>query len=129
MDEIEFANKIFENGTDYFRQLVKEKMEINSTLQITKHFQTELNYYRSLVQEQKEIIDQLSSGTKTGDVEFIHPYDFCEIINDLDARSYVYNTDMMVANPPTKFGRPIYTIGVRKFLQTPHIPSKIKGFE
>lgn len=104
-------------------------MEEQLRIAQAQHFQTELNYYRSLVQEQKEIIDQLSNGTKFGDVEFIHPYDFSEIINNLDVRSYVYNTDMMVANPPTKFGRPIYTIGVRKFLQTPHIPSKIKGLE
>ena len=46
---------------------------------------SELKYYKDEAKEKQEIIEQLHRGfTKPGDVVYIHPFDFAEIVNSVD---------------------------------------------
>lgn len=92
---------------------------------IVANMQKELDYYKEVAAEMRAIIKQMSGQPPDG-FEYIHPYDFAELINATDVSHvdvYAYSTGRRTAS-----GNGIVTIDNKKYKQSPYIPAKSKKF-
>ena len=52
---------------------------------IVANLQKECDYYKEQCKEYAAVVKQLTEGVKPGEVEYIHPLDMCEILNEPSA--------------------------------------------
>ena len=90
---------------------------------IVANLEKEKDYYKQQLEETRTVIKQLTEGVKPGEVEYIHPYDFAEMINSVSVSSII---DMGVARGYIDvFEGP----NGKKYKQSPLIPAKSKNFK
>lgn len=90
---------------------------------IVANLQKECDYYKEQCKEYAAVVKQLTEGVKPGEVEYIHPYDFAEMINSVSVISII---DVGVARGYIDvFEDP----NGKKYKQSPLIPAKSKNFK
>ena len=90
---------------------------------IVANLEKEKDYYKQQLEETRTVIKQLTEGVKPGEVEYIHPYDFAEMINSVSMISII---DVGVARGYIDvFEDP----NGKKYKQSPLIPAKSKNFK
>jgi hypothetical protein len=95
---------------------------MNPAMHKMSHVQAEIEYLKVTVEEQKAIIKQLVDGP--GEVEYIHPYDLYEIINNKDVLTTSLSYGMMGSSDSGDI-----TIGPwpgKKYRQSALIPARTK---
>lgn len=96
-------------------------MSISSMLLENEILQRELDYRKEVIEEQKAVIKQLVDGP--GEIEYIHPLDFCDMINSLPLSDCfdVFRRD--VKEQGGDYSHVIYLPAIeRTFKQSVHIP-------
>lgn len=83
---------------------------------IVANMQKELDYYKEAFAEMQAVIKQMAGQPPLG-FEYIHPYDFAELINVTD----VGHIEMSMNG---KFA----TVDYKKYKQSPYIPARTKNF-
>jgi hypothetical protein len=83
----------------------------------------EIKYYRRENEEQKKVIEQLHRGyALPGEVTYIHPYDMCEILNNLAPK------DVILFNA-NNYERDIIDVKGVRYKQTPYMPCITKNIK
>jgi len=89
---------------------------------LVKALELELRYYKNAVKEQEAVIKQLHRGyALPGEVTYIHPYDFAEMINKLET----IVTNIYSVNSLSDLG--IVSVEGQRFKQSPYMPQITKN--
>ena|ERR1700682_6016706 len=90
---------------------------------LVKALELELKYYKDVTKEQEAVIKQLHRGyALPGEVTYIHPYDFAEIITKAD-----FIDVFSLEKPDTSFNGVIVVKGIA-FKQSPFMPQVTNKF-
>jgi hypothetical protein len=89
-----------------------------------ENLERELQYYREVAKEQEAIIKQLHRGyALPGEVTYIHPADFMEIVNNLDARHLDIYSD------PDSHKNGVHVVLGIPYAQSPYMPQITKNIK
>jgi|ERR1700676_473758 len=89
-----------------------------------ENLERELQYYRQVAKDQEGIIKQLHRGyALPGEVTYIHPMDFMEIVNNLSVCHLTAYSD------PDSHKNGVHVVLGIPYVQSPYMPQITKNFK
>ncbi len=94
---------------------------MSSIVAAVRNLQAAHDYYKDLYDDSRAVIKQLTEGIKPGEIEYIHPMDFSDMLNDAPL------SDVYVSSHDSGELKNIFELlNGKKFKQSTLMPQKSK---